>query len=77
VPPKTPRKQVQKDHPSDHIIVNKDATIETRRRICSPRQTHLAPSSPIEPNNFEEVSKDEFWNKSMDEEFHQIEKNET
>jgi hypothetical protein len=29
----------------------------------------------IEPNNFEEASKDEFWNKAMDEELDQIEKN--
>ena len=31
VPPKTPRKQVQKNHPSDQIIRNKDAGFETRR----------------------------------------------
>jgi hypothetical protein len=31
----------------------------------------------IEPNNFEEASKDELWINSMDEELDQIEKNET
>jgi hypothetical protein len=31
----------------------------------------------IEPNCFEEASKDKFWNKPMDEELHQIEKNDT
>jgi hypothetical protein len=31
--------------------------------------------STIEPNCFEEASKDEFWNKAMDEELDQIEKN--
>ena len=31
----------------------------------------------IEPTYFEEASKDEFWNKAMDEEFDQIEKNDT
>jgi hypothetical protein len=36
VSPKTPRKRVQKNHPSDYIIRNKDAGIETRRKICSP-----------------------------------------
>jgi hypothetical protein len=41
VPPKTPRKRVQKNHPSDQIIGNKDAGVETRRRICSPEQLHL------------------------------------
>jgi hypothetical protein len=38
---------------------------------------HLALSSMIEPNCFEETSKDEFWNKAMDEELDQIEKNDT
>ena len=36
VPPKTPSIRVQKNHPSDQIIGNKDAQVETRRRICSP-----------------------------------------
>ena len=31
----------------------------------------------IEPNSFEEAKKDEFWNKAMDEELDQIEKNDT
>ena len=31
----------------------------------------------IEPNNFEEAKKDEFWNKAIDEELDQIEKNDT
>jgi hypothetical protein len=38
---------------------------------------HLALLSTIEPNNFEEVSKDEFWNKAMNEELDQIENNDT
>ena len=61
--PKTPNKQVKKNHPSDQIIGNKDAGVETRRKICSP--TLL---STIEPNYFEEANNDEFWNKAMDEE---------
>jgi hypothetical protein len=36
VPPKTPRRQVKKNHPLDQIIGKKDAGVETRRRICSP-----------------------------------------
>jgi hypothetical protein len=60
VPPKTPRKRVQKNHPSYQIIRNKDARVETRRRICSPEQMYLALSSMIEPNFFEEFNKDEF-----------------
>ena len=31
----------------------------------------------IEPNSFEEAKKDKFWNKVRDEEFNQIEKNDT
>jgi hypothetical protein len=31
----------------------------------------------IEANYFEDASKDEFWNKAMDEELDQIEKNDT
>jgi hypothetical protein len=38
---------------------------------------HLVLSSTIEPNYFEEANIDEFWNKAMDEEFDQIEKNDT
>jgi hypothetical protein len=36
VSPKTHRKRVQNNHPSDQIIGNKDAGVETRRNICSP-----------------------------------------
>ena len=36
VSPKTPSKRVQKNHPSDQIIGNKDAGVKTRRKICSP-----------------------------------------
>jgi hypothetical protein len=38
---------------------------------------HLALLSTIEPNSFGEASKDELWNKAMDEELDQIEKNDT
>jgi hypothetical protein len=60
VSPKTPNKRVQKNHPLDQIIGNKDAVVETRRKTLLPEQTHLALLSTIEPNCFEEVSKDEF-----------------
>jgi hypothetical protein len=74
---KTPSKLVQKNHPSNQIIGNKDARVVIRRKICSPEQTHLALLSTIEPNCFEESNKDELWNKAMDEELDQIEKNDT
>ena len=75
VSPKTPSKRVQKNHPLDQIIGNKDAGFETRRKIRSPEHTHLALLSTIEPKCFEEANKDEFWKKAMDEELDQIEKN--
>jgi hypothetical protein len=59
VPPKTPSKRVQKNHPSDQIIGNKDVGGETRRRIHSPEKMHLTLLSTIEPNNFEEAINDE------------------
>ena len=75
--PKTPNKRVQKNHPSDQIIRNKDARAKTRRRIHSLEQTHLELLSTIEPNCFEEANKDEFWNKAINEELDQIKKNDT
>ena len=72
MPPKTHSKQVQNNHPLDQIIRNKDARVETGRRICSPEQIHLALLSTIEPNSFEEANKDEFWNKAIEEELYQI-----
>jgi hypothetical protein len=75
VPPKTPRKRVQNNNPSYQIIINKDARVETRRIICLLEQMHLTLSSTIEPNFFEEANEDEFWNKAMNEELDQIEKN--
>jgi hypothetical protein len=77
VSPKTPSRRVKKNHPSDQIIRNKYVGVGTRRRICSLEQTHLSFLSIIEPNYFEEYNKDEFWNKAMDEELDQIEKNDT
>jgi hypothetical protein len=68
---------VQKNHPSDHIIGNKNVGVETRRRIYSLEQQHLALLSTIEPSSFEEANKDENWVKSMNEELDQIENNDT
>jgi hypothetical protein len=68
---------VQKNYPPKNIIGNKDARVETKRRICSPEQQHLALLSIAEPSSFEEASNDEHWFKAMDEELDQIEKNDT
>jgi hypothetical protein len=74
---KKPSRRVQKNHPSDQIIGNKYAGVETRRITHSPEQTHLALTYMIELTYFEEANKDGFWNKTMDEELDQIEKNDT
>jgi hypothetical protein len=60
VSPNTPSRRLQKNHPSDQIIGNKNVGAETRKRIRSPEQTHLALLSTFEPNCFEEANKDEF-----------------
>jgi hypothetical protein len=79
MPSRTPSHRVQKNHPPEQIIGDKNAGIETRgsKRFRTPEQRHLALLSTIEPNNFEEASNDEHWVKAMEEELHQIEKNET
>jgi hypothetical protein len=59
ISPKTPSRRVQKNHPSEHIIGNKYAGVETRRKLCSPEQRHLALFSTVEPSSFEEASTDE------------------
>ena len=64
---KTPSRRVQKNHPSDQIIRNKDAGVETRRRMRSPEQLHLTLISMIEQRIFEESNKDEFLIIAMDE----------
>jgi hypothetical protein len=77
VPPKKPRRQVQKNHPPKHIIGNKDAGIKTRRRMCSLEKQHLALLSTIEKINFEEENKDEHWIKAIYEKLDQIKNNGT
>jgi hypothetical protein len=51
--------------------------LRLEEKIRSPEQTQLALLSTIEPNCFEEANKDEFWNKDMNKDFDQIEKNDT
>jgi hypothetical protein len=68
---------VQKNHPLEQIIGNKDAGVETRKRIRSLEQKHLALLSTIETSSVEEDIKDEFWIKAMDKELDQIENNDT
>jgi hypothetical protein len=48
VSPKTPRRQVQKNHPLYQISGKKDARVKTKRRIYSLEKTHLVLLSTIE-----------------------------
>jgi hypothetical protein len=69
MPSRTPSRQVQKNHPPEHIIGDKNARIETRgsKRFRTLEQRHLALLSIVEPSIFEESSNDEHWVKSMEE----------
>jgi hypothetical protein len=68
----------QKNHPESQIIGEKDKGVQTRRRIIKDtEQSHIAFISMVEPNKFNEDSKDVNWLKSMNEELEQIEKNDT
>jgi hypothetical protein len=68
---------VQKNHSPKQIIGNKDARIETRRKLRSPKQQHLELLSTVKPRNFKEARKYEHWIKDMDEELDWIENNDT
>jgi hypothetical protein len=70
---------IQKNHPPEQIIGDRNAGIETKecKRLCTLEQRHLALLSTFEPNKFEEASNDEHWFKAMEDELNQIEKNET
>ena len=76
---KTPTRYVQKNHPTDQIIGDEDAGVETRRRkqFQSPEQGHISLLSKIEPKDFDQASRDKSWTKAMEEEISQIEKNNT
>ena len=57
------------------IIGNKIIVVQTRRQLLY--QTEIALLSHIEPSSIKEACKYENWVKAMNEEFNQIEKNQT
>jgi hypothetical protein len=68
----------QKNHPASQIIGEKDKGVQTRRKIIkNTEQSHIDFISMMEPNNFNESSKDDHWVKAMNDELDQIEKNNT
>jgi hypothetical protein len=68
----------QKNHPASQIIGEKDKCVQTRRKIIKNiEQSHIAFISMLEPENFNEASKDDHWVKAVNDELDQIEKNNT
>ena len=75
---KRPSRHTQKNHPEDQIIGDKSVGVQTRRQLTEQtEEVYLAMLSQIEPNKFEEASKDKWWVKAMNKELDQIEKNNT
>ena len=73
-----PKNRLQKNHPIDQIIGDKNSIIGTRRRLSKRNeQVHFSLLSTTEPRNFAYSNIDEQWVKAMEEELDQIEKNET
>jgi len=71
-------KYVQRHHPEENIIGDRDEGVQTRRRILiTPKRKVIALLSMIEPKTFAEASKDPHWVKAMEEEMSQIEKKKT
>eukprot|EP00253_Pinus_taeda_P026865 PITA_26865 len=73
---KTPSRYAQKNHPEAQILGEKGVGVQTRRSIVED-SSYLALLSSTEPQNVNEACRDECWNKAMNEELEQIEKNNT
>jgi hypothetical protein len=71
----TPSRITQKNHLEGMIIGNKIIGVQTRRQLLY--QTQITLLSYIEPNSIKEECTDENWVSAMNEEFDQIEKNQT
>ena len=71
-------KIIQKYHPASQIIGEKDKGVQTRRKLIrNTEQSHIAFVSMLEPESFNEASKDDHWVKAMNDELDQIEKKNT
>ena len=68
----------RKNHPESQIIGDESKGFQTRRKILQEsEQSHISLLSTIEPQCFNEASKDKDWVAAMNEELDQIEKNST
>ena len=70
-PPSREKGWIKKNHASNQII----GDINQGRQLRSLEQAHIAFLATFEPNSFEEASQNEQWVAAMNEELHQIEKN--
>jgi len=72
---KPPSRIIQKNHSESQIIGDRNEGVQTRRKMLKDSERyHIAFLSISEPKNFYEVSEDEDWIKSMNEELDHIEK---
>lgn len=77
-PNKTPNRYMQKNHPEEKIMGNKNDSLQTRRRLSrNNEQVNLCLMTEMEPKTFKEASKSDKWMDAMEEELQQIEKNKT
>ena len=63
---KTSSRYVQKNHPENQFLGEKDVGVHTRRNITR-TSSYLALLSSTEPQNVKEACKDECWVKAMNE----------
>ena len=78
-PSMKPSKRFQRNHLEEQIIVDIDASVETRskRKESTSNQEHVSLLSLFKPKNVQEAINDENWMKAMKEEISQLEKNKT
>jgi hypothetical protein len=76
--PKTPSRYGQKHHPKIHILGNKEAGVQTKRKLVDTSiVANFSLLSTREPKKFIQASQEDHWVKSMNEELDQIVKNKT
>jgi hypothetical protein len=74
----TSSRYVQKIHPQNQILGNKEAHVKTRRKLIDTTSSAIfVLLSMSETQNFVQASQDDHWVKAMNEEIDQIEKNKT
>ena len=65
--------RILKDHPIQNVLGDVGTRVLTRRQLNE--MSHIAFISNLEPKNYKEASKDEYWIIAMQEELNQFERN--